>query len=136
MLSADIHPVDILLLWAASENDTPKVAELLRAGADASAKVLQCSHPRQLETDSCHHSHLFCDTAQIHLPSTSDGCLQKSASIMLHDHVLVCMTLTKPVLVPHTEPGGQDAAGAGDDGGGAEPAAGSGVGQVVRSVSC
>ena len=39
MLGADIHPVDILLLWAAAENDTPKVAELLRAGADASAKV-------------------------------------------------------------------------------------------------
>ena len=39
MLGADIHPVDILLLWAASENDTPKVAELLRAGADVSAKV-------------------------------------------------------------------------------------------------
>ena len=39
MLGADIHPVDILLLWAAAENDTPKVAELLRAGADVSAKV-------------------------------------------------------------------------------------------------
>ena len=38
-MAADIHPIDILLLWAASENDTPKVAELLRSGADATAKA-------------------------------------------------------------------------------------------------
>ncbi len=46
MLGADIHPVDILLLWAASENDTPKVAELLRAGADVSAKVHERLNPQ------------------------------------------------------------------------------------------
>ena len=44
MLGADIHPVDILLLWAAAENDTPKVAELLRAGADVSVKVRTPGH--------------------------------------------------------------------------------------------
>ena len=38
-MAADIHPIDILLLWAASENDTPKVAELLRSGADTTAKA-------------------------------------------------------------------------------------------------
>ena len=37
--AAGLHPADILLLWAAKENDTPKTAELLRAGADASVKV-------------------------------------------------------------------------------------------------
>ena len=31
--------MDLLLLMAASENDAPKVAELLRAGADASIRV-------------------------------------------------------------------------------------------------
>ena len=39
VLASDIHPVDILLLWATTENDTPKVAELLRSGADVAAKV-------------------------------------------------------------------------------------------------
>ena len=34
-----LKPVDLLLLMAASENDAPKVAELLRAGADASIRV-------------------------------------------------------------------------------------------------
>ena len=37
------HPVDVLLLMAASENDTPKVAELLRAGADVNVKVCLAS---------------------------------------------------------------------------------------------
>ena len=37
--AAGIHPADLLLQWAASEGDTPKAAELLRAGADPSAKV-------------------------------------------------------------------------------------------------
>ena len=31
--------MDLLLIMAASENDAPKVAELLRAGADASIRV-------------------------------------------------------------------------------------------------
>ena len=34
------QPVDLLLLMTASENDAPKTAELLRAGADLSVKVL------------------------------------------------------------------------------------------------
>ncbi|RCW19239.1 LOW QUALITY PROTEIN: hypothetical protein GLYMA_09G102000v4 [Glycine max] len=33
LLSQNIHPVDILLLLAASEGDKPKIEELLRAGA-------------------------------------------------------------------------------------------------------
>lgn len=43
-LAAGVAPADLLLLMAASENDAPKVAELLRAGADTSAKV--SSKPR------------------------------------------------------------------------------------------
>ncbi|OVA10563.1 Ankyrin repeat-containing domain [Macleaya cordata] len=38
LLSQNIHPVDILLLMAASEGDKPKIEELLRAGADYSIK--------------------------------------------------------------------------------------------------
>ena len=33
LLSQNIHPVDILLLLAASEGDLPKIEELMRAGA-------------------------------------------------------------------------------------------------------
>ncbi|VFQ79188.1 unnamed protein product [Cuscuta campestris] len=38
LLSQEIHPVDILLLMAASEGDKPKIEELLRAGADYTVK--------------------------------------------------------------------------------------------------
>eukprot|EP01018_Ginkgo_biloba_P010417 Gb_05108 [translate_table: standard] len=34
LLNKSIHPVDILLLLAASEGDKPKIEELMRAGAD------------------------------------------------------------------------------------------------------
>lgn len=33
LLRQNIHPVDILLMMAASEGDKPKIEELLRAGA-------------------------------------------------------------------------------------------------------
>ena len=36
--------MDLLLLMAASENDAPKVAELLRAGAKLEVKVHICIH--------------------------------------------------------------------------------------------
>ncbi|PIN15845.1 hypothetical protein CDL12_11511 [Handroanthus impetiginosus] len=38
LLNQNIHPVDILLLMAASEGDKPKIEELLRAGADSTVK--------------------------------------------------------------------------------------------------
>ncbi|XP_030542271.1 protein LHCP TRANSLOCATION DEFECT [Rhodamnia argentea] len=38
LLNQNIHPVDILLLLAASEGDKPKIEELLRAGADYNVK--------------------------------------------------------------------------------------------------
>ncbi|CAA7048435.1 unnamed protein product [Microthlaspi erraticum] len=38
LLNLNIHPVDILLLLAATEGDKPKIEELLRAGADYSVK--------------------------------------------------------------------------------------------------
>ncbi|GMH05725.1 hypothetical protein Nepgr_007565 [Nepenthes gracilis] len=38
LLSQNIHPVDILLLMAASEGDKPKIEELLRAGATYTVK--------------------------------------------------------------------------------------------------
>lgn len=38
LLSQDIHPVDILLMLAASEGDKPKLEELLRAGANYDVK--------------------------------------------------------------------------------------------------
>lgn len=34
-----MHPADILLVFASKENDTPKVEELLRAGANPNIKV-------------------------------------------------------------------------------------------------
>ena len=41
-MAAGVAPADLLLLMAASENDAPKVAELLRAGADTTAQVTSC----------------------------------------------------------------------------------------------
>ncbi|CAN7047260.1 unnamed protein product [Brassica oleracea var. botrytis] len=38
LLNQNIHPVDILLMLAASEGDKPKIEELLRAGADYTVK--------------------------------------------------------------------------------------------------
>ncbi|KAF0905339.1 hypothetical protein E2562_003935 [Oryza meyeriana var. granulata] len=38
LLNQDIHPVDILLMLAASEGDKPKLEELLRAGAKYDVK--------------------------------------------------------------------------------------------------
>ena len=38
LLNQNIHPVDILLLMAASEGDKPKIEELLRAGASYTVK--------------------------------------------------------------------------------------------------
>jgi hypothetical protein len=38
MMASGLEPVDLLLLMAASENDTPKIEELLSAGADVSVK--------------------------------------------------------------------------------------------------
>ncbi|KAH9624179.1 hypothetical protein KSS87_000545 [Heliosperma pusillum] len=38
LLNENIHPVDILLLLAASESDKPKIEELLRAGANYDVK--------------------------------------------------------------------------------------------------
>uniref|UniRef100_A0A5B6YUA6 Protein LHCP TRANSLOCATION DEFECT n=1 Tax=Davidia involucrata TaxID=16924 RepID=A0A5B6YUA6_DAVIN len=38
LLSQNIHPVDILLMMAASEGDRPKIEELLRAGATYTVK--------------------------------------------------------------------------------------------------
>ncbi|GKV15669.1 hypothetical protein SLEP1_g26438 [Rubroshorea leprosula] len=38
LLSQNIHPVDILLMLAASEGDKPKIEELLRAGANYNVK--------------------------------------------------------------------------------------------------
>lgn len=38
LLNENIHPVDILLLMAASEGDKPKIEELLKAGANYDVK--------------------------------------------------------------------------------------------------
>lgn len=38
LLNQNIHPVDILLLLAATEGDRPKIEELLRAGAKYDVK--------------------------------------------------------------------------------------------------
>ncbi len=39
LFAEGLAPVDLLLLMAAQENDAPRVAELIRAGADLNTKV-------------------------------------------------------------------------------------------------
>lgn len=47
LLNQNIHPVDILLMMAASEGDRPKIEELLKAGADYTVKATPtCSYRR------------------------------------------------------------------------------------------
>lgn len=46
--SLGLDPVDVLLLMAASENDLPKVEELLAAGADISVKDSNNKTPLEL----------------------------------------------------------------------------------------
>jgi len=43
-----LHPIDVILLLAASENDAPKVDELLASGADATVKDLEGRTPLSL----------------------------------------------------------------------------------------
>lgn len=43
-----LAPVDLLLLMAAQENDAPRVAELIRAGADLNTKVCQLLDMKQI----------------------------------------------------------------------------------------
>lgn len=48
--AAGLEPVDLLLLMACSENDTPKVEEVLKAGADINVKDLNGKSPMELCT--------------------------------------------------------------------------------------
>lgn len=48
MLNSGLHPIDVILLLACSENDTPKVQEILRAGADPTVKGLDGKTPLEL----------------------------------------------------------------------------------------
>ncbi len=52
MLKSGLHSIDIILLLACSENDTPKVQEILGAGADPSVKGLDGKTPLELATKS------------------------------------------------------------------------------------
>ena len=51
MKSAGLAAVDLLLLMAAGENDAPKVAEMLRAGADTGAKDVDGKTAAELATN-------------------------------------------------------------------------------------
>lgn len=48
MLSSGLDPVDVLLLMASSENDLPKVEELLAAGANVNIKDSNGKSPAEL----------------------------------------------------------------------------------------
>jgi hypothetical protein len=50
MMAQGLAPVDLLLLMAASEDDTPKIEELLGAGADVNVKDLNGKTALQLAT--------------------------------------------------------------------------------------
>ncbi|PNH06239.1 Protein LHCP TRANSLOCATION DEFECT [Tetrabaena socialis] len=48
MLATKMHHIDIILLLACSENDTPKVQEILKAGADPTVRGLDGKTPLEL----------------------------------------------------------------------------------------
>lgn len=48
LLAAKKHPIDIILLFAAAEGDTPKIEEILEAGADVSVTDLDGNTPMDL----------------------------------------------------------------------------------------
>ncbi|KAG2446565.1 hypothetical protein HYH02_008552 [Chlamydomonas schloesseri] len=48
MLNSGLHPIDVILLLACSENDTPKVQEILKAGADPTVKGVDGKQPLEL----------------------------------------------------------------------------------------
>ncbi|GLC57080.1 hypothetical protein PLESTB_001180900 [Pleodorina starrii] len=50
LLNSGLHCIDIILLLACSENDTPKVQEILRAGADPTVRGLDGKQPLELAT--------------------------------------------------------------------------------------
>eukprot|EP00877_Chromochloris_zofingiensis_P003451 jgi/Chrzof1/13106/Cz07g20040.t1 len=50
LLKTGLDPVDILLVMASTENDTPKVEELLRAGANVNCKSDTGKTPLELAT--------------------------------------------------------------------------------------
>lgn len=50
LINTGLHPVDVLLLMACSENDTPKVQELLSAGANIDVVDVSGKGPLQLAT--------------------------------------------------------------------------------------
>ncbi len=51
MKSAGLDAVDLLLLMAAGENDAPKVAEMLRAGADTKVRDVDGKSAEELATN-------------------------------------------------------------------------------------
>ncbi|CAL5229267.1 g12558 [Coccomyxa viridis] len=51
MLNQGLAPVDLLLLMAAQENDAPRVAELIRAGADLNTKGQDGKTAMELASD-------------------------------------------------------------------------------------
>ncbi|GIL99951.1 hypothetical protein Vretimale_4987 [Volvox reticuliferus] len=50
MLKSGLHCIDIILLLACSENDTPKVQEILKAGADPTVRGIDGKAPLELAT--------------------------------------------------------------------------------------
>lgn len=48
MLKSGLHPIDCILLLASTENDFPKVQEILKAGADVTVKGLDGKRPLEL----------------------------------------------------------------------------------------
>lgn len=50
LLKSGLHFIDIILILACSENDTPKVQEILKAGADPTVRGLDGKQPLELAT--------------------------------------------------------------------------------------
>ena len=50
LMKSGLHPVDIILILACAENDTPKIQEILGSGADPTVKGLDGKTPLEIAT--------------------------------------------------------------------------------------
>ena len=100
LLAAGMAPIDILLLMAASEGDTPKVIELIAAGADLEIQVSFCFH-KILEHCSempWHKSQHFHTVHRSYVLTACKACNQQGATACAGAHNVIACGQSAPAI--------------------------------------